>query len=74
MWIGFSSILGTIYVHSNRLASFPGPAQLSFAFSTVKQATESWAGPGNEASNLQEFANLQKYNCKTDLSKRAGNS
>ena len=31
------------------LASFPGPAQLSVAFSTVLQATESWAGPGNEA-------------------------
>ena len=27
------------------IASFPGPAQLSVAFST-----ESWAGPGNEAS------------------------
>ena len=31
------------------LASFPGPAQLSVAISTVKQATKSWAGPGNEA-------------------------
>ena len=29
------------------IASFPGPAQLSVAFST-----ESWAGPGNEASNI----------------------
>ena len=27
------------------LASFPGPAQLSVAYST-----ESWAGPGNEAT------------------------
>ena len=35
------------------LASFPGPAQLSVACSTrltVLQATESWAGPGNEAT------------------------
>ena len=30
------------------LASFPGPAQLFVACSTVI-ATESWAGPGNEA-------------------------
>jgi len=31
------------------LASFPGPAQLSVACSTILKATESWAGPGNEA-------------------------
>ena len=31
------------------LASVPGSAQLSVACSTVLQATESWAGPGNEA-------------------------
>ena len=30
------------------IASFPGPAQLSVACS----ATESWAGPGNEASGV----------------------
>ena len=30
------------------IASFPGPAQLSVT--SVLQATESWAGPGNEAS------------------------
>ena len=42
--------------HWDPVASFPGPAQLSIASSTVKQkkkkglvkATESWAGPGNE--------------------------
>ena len=33
---------------SQEVASFPGPAQLSVA--CVLQATESWAGPGNEAS------------------------
>ena len=36
------------------VASFPGPTQLSVACSTVSgvlQATESWAGPGNEASS-----------------------
>ena len=31
------------------LASFPGPAQLSVASSTVLEATERWAGPENEA-------------------------
>ena len=34
------------------LASFPGSVQLSVASSTVQfvlEATESWAGPGNEA-------------------------
>ena len=31
------------------LASFPGPAHLSVACFSVLQATESWAGPGNEA-------------------------
>ena len=30
----------------NALASFPGPTQLSVAYSTVM--TKSWAGPGNE--------------------------
>ena len=39
-------------VHSgSEVASFPGPAQLSVAISTVLQATKSWAGPGNEASS-----------------------
>ena len=42
---------------SRFLASFPGHAQLFVACSTVKrftvlQATESWAGPGNEASRF----------------------
>ena len=35
---------------SRSVASFPGPAQLSVAFNTVLKATESWVGPGNEAS------------------------
>ena len=41
--------------NSKLLASFPGPAQLSVTCSTEKrvlQATESWAGPGNEATKL----------------------
>ena len=40
-------IINVIVLHGSehlRLALFPGPAQLS-----VLQATESWAGPGNEA-------------------------
>ena len=36
-------------VHSQMLALFPGPAQLPVACSTV---TGSWAGPGNEASQM----------------------
>ena len=38
------------------LASFPGPAQLFVACSTetVLIATESWAGPGNEAIRYHE--------------------
>ena len=36
--------------HRIYVASFPGPAQLPVACSTVLQATGSWAGPGNEAS------------------------
>ena len=49
------------YIHlpatcTKEVASFPGPAQLSVAISTVKrgsvlQATKSWAGPGNEATS-----------------------
>ena len=31
------------------LAPFPGPAPPRPAFRMVKQATESWAGPGKEA-------------------------
>ena len=31
------------------VATFPGPAQLSISSSSVLQATESWAEPGNEA-------------------------
>ena len=34
------------------VASFLGPSQLSVASSTVLEATESWAGPGNEASTI----------------------
>ena len=34
------------------VASFPGPAQLFIACSTVLIATESWAGPGNEANQI----------------------
>ena len=44
-----TTLLGTVL-----LASFPGPAQLSVAISTVLQATKSWAGPGNEATVLQD--------------------
>ena len=33
------------------VASFPGPTQLSVTCSTVLKATESWAGPGNEATH-----------------------
>ena len=41
------------------LASFPGPAQLSVAISTsVLQATKSWAGPGNEASEFPDVPNV----------------
>ena len=36
--------------NSEILASFPGPAQLSSLL--VRQVTESWAGPGNEASEI----------------------
>ena len=32
------------------IASFPGPALRSVASITVLEATERWAGPGNEAS------------------------
>ena len=39
---------------SSSIASFPGPAQLSVACS-ADQATESWAGPGNEASSSMQF-------------------
>ena len=36
---------------ATKVASFPGPAQLSVACShSVLQVTESWAGPGNEAT------------------------
>ena len=35
------------------LASFPGPAQFSIAYSTVLQAMESWAGPGNKAIQIR---------------------
>ena len=31
------------------IALFPGPTQLSIACFSILQATESWAGPGNEA-------------------------
>ena len=37
------------------VTSLPGPVQLSVACSTenrVLQATESWAGPGNEAMGI----------------------
>ena len=34
-------------------ASFPGPAQLSVA--SILQATESWAGPGYEASVVVRY-------------------
>ena len=44
-------------VHSETLASFPGPAQLSVA--SVLQATESWAGPGNEASETSRLMRLE---------------
>ena len=37
------------------LASFPGPAQLF----VVMQATESWAGAGNEASHMQGMDKLR---------------
>ena len=36
--------------YGSNIASFPGPAQFSIA--SVLQATESWAGPGNEASSI----------------------
>ena len=54
---------GCLVTYGTGLASFPGPAQLSVACSTDKyckrrkvlQATESWAGPGNEArTGLQD--------------------
>ena len=35
---------------SQCLALFPGLSQLSVACSTILQATDSWAGPGNKAS------------------------
>ena len=38
-----------IGVGQNNLALFPSPAQLSIVISL--QATKSWAGPGNEATN-----------------------
>ena len=37
--------------HPAKLASYPGPAQLSIASDgKLGRATESWAGPGNEAT------------------------
>ena len=36
-----------------QLASFSGPAQLSVA-SNILEATESWAGPENEASAMSQ--------------------
>ena len=48
---------GCLVTYGTGLASFPGPAQLSVACShgKVLQATESWAGPGNEArTGLQD--------------------
>ena len=47
------------FYYGRFVASFPGPAQLSVACYgkagfTVLKATESWAGPGNEASLFDE--------------------
>ena len=54
------------------LASFPGPAKLSVACSTrftVLKATESWAGPGNEASVVCQLLEMsvQKKNKTSSL-------
>ena len=47
------------WISADSVASFPGPAQLSVAISTVSvlQATKSWAGPGNEATDsVRDFS------------------